>query len=540
MKKYIVLLLVCFGALYLPAQEETSKPAEEFYSTNTIEEVNIFFLEENWQYLMDTLRKNGNRWLIGNVEINGTKYKNVGVQFAESHAFQPGEKRNSLVVKLNLVDRVQNHLGYQTLHFSSAKRDPSMIREVLGFEIARSYFPSPKANYAKVNINGDFYGLLVNIENVDNKFLEENFGESGGTLVKADPDLYPDAPSTCKVNVYSSLVHEDNVRCYFYNYKLKSEYGWDELMRLTDILNNKPDDIEKILNVDQTLWMLAFNNVLVNLSSYSGKISENFFLYQDNSGRFSPVIWDLNLAFGSFKNTGSGSDLNLQTSTNMSPLLHEKNLSKPLISKLLSNPTYKKMYLSHMRSITHDWFVSGKYLERAEELQRLIQVPVSNDNNKFYNWDEFQRSLISTVGKRSKIPGIAELMKERARYLKKEKVISVFPPKFLSQEVQRRERLSNKEVKSFKILAEMSKYTKKVDVFYRFEGETSFSQATMLDDGKSSDGKKGDGMFGVEIEPKNGSTAIEYYLRGENASLMSFDPPNYFFELHKMSLGQLN
>lgn len=533
-------MLFYFAVGQVIGQEETINSSKDFYSTAEVQEVNITFLEDNWQYLLDTLRKNGNRWLIGNIEINGSKYKNVGVQVAESHAFQPGEKRNSLVVKLNMIDRIQNHQGYKTLHFSSAKRDPSMIREVLGFEIARSYFPSPKANYAKVNVNGSLYGLLVNIENVDNKFLEENFGESGGTLIKADPELYPDAPSTCKVNVYSSLVHEDDVRCYLFNYKLKSEYGWDELMKLTDILNNKMDNIADILNVDQTLWMLAFNNVLVNLSSYSGKISENFFLYQDKNGRFNPVIWDLNLAFGSFKNTGSGSDLNLQTSTRMSPLLHEKNLSKPLISKLLANPTYKKMYLSHIRSITHDWFVSGKYLERAEELQRLIQVPVSNDNNKFYNWDEFKGSLTATVGKKSKIPGIAELMKERARYLKKEKDISVFPPKFLSQEVQRRERLSNKEVKSFKILAEMSKYTKKVDVFYKFDGDAEFSQATMLDDGKNSDGKKGDGMFGVEIKPKNGKTSIEYYLRGENASLMSFDPPNYFFQLHKMSLGQLN
>ncbi|MBK7338404.1 MAG: CotH kinase family protein [Saprospirales bacterium] len=46
------------------------------------------------------------------------------------------------------------------------------------------------------------------------------------------------------------------------------------------------------------LWMLAINNVLVNLDSYVGGFAQNYYLYRDSTGIFHPVIWDLNLALG--------------------------------------------------------------------------------------------------------------------------------------------------------------------------------------------------------------------------------------------------
>ncbi|MBK8428777.1 MAG: CotH kinase family protein [Lewinellaceae bacterium] len=60
-------------------------------------------------------------------------------------------------------------------------------------------------------------------------------------------------------------------------------------------------------------------------SSYTGNYSQNYYLYKDNFGRFQPVHWDLNLAFGSFKNTGKGSDLEIEDLQTLDPLLHADN-----------------------------------------------------------------------------------------------------------------------------------------------------------------------------------------------------------------------
>ena len=95
------------------------------------------------------------------------------------------------------------------------------------------------------------------------------------------PDLKSVAPDGCKKNVFAALIHEPDAACYLNNYELVGENGWDDLIQLTKTLAQNPGKIDRILNVDQALWMLAFNNVLVNLSSYSGRQSQNYYLYQD-------------------------------------------------------------------------------------------------------------------------------------------------------------------------------------------------------------------------------------------------------------------
>ena len=36
---------------------------------------------------------------------------------------------------------------------------------------------------------------------------------------------------------------------------MKSENGWSELYNLIDTLNNFPDSLLNLLNIDRTLWM---------------------------------------------------------------------------------------------------------------------------------------------------------------------------------------------------------------------------------------------------------------------------------------------
>ncbi|MEZ4981533.1 MAG: CotH kinase family protein [Saprospiraceae bacterium] len=102
---------------------------------------------------------------------------------------------------INLVDREQTYHGIKTIRLSNATRDPSMVREVLGFEIARDYMTAPLANYLNLDINGEPYGLLINIQGVDEVFLNEHFNTSDGVFVKADPPLNEEAPVGCKKNI---------------------------------------------------------------------------------------------------------------------------------------------------------------------------------------------------------------------------------------------------------------------------------------------------------------------------------------------------
>jgi len=532
-------LFLTFGLQIGFSQDKPSEP--DFFETDKVQDIKITFRQDNWSYFLDSLRFNGNGLLAGTVEMNGQKFEGAGVRYRGSKSFAPGATRNPLHIELDFTNKDQHLQGYKTIKLSNTLRDPSLLREVLGYEIARTYMPAPKANFARVTINGKYYGLMANVESVEEpKFLERYFGNSSNAFFKVNQDAGDKTPAGCKNNIYGSLEYDKLIPCYENNFEKISEHGTKELIELTRILNEEPEKIGTILNVDEALWMLAFNNITVNLSSYTGQHSVNYHLYQDNNGRFNTITWDLNLAFGSFKNIGEGSDLKLKQLQELDPLLQENNPTKPLISKLLENQLYRKMYLSHIRTILNDYFLSGKFEERAKTLQNLIRTDVANDTNKYYEMADFDNSLTKTVGKKSKIPGLLELMAKRAIYLKTHPDLAIYPPDIMNVQVETRKPLSSKRLEHFSITAKVDKFPKRVQLFYRLDGTGPFSEVTMLDDGKNDDGTAENGVFGITIVPQNNEQSIEYYIVAENAGLFSFSPAAYMWEKHVTTLETLN
>ncbi len=533
MKQTISTLVIFLTACLQFLVSQGQQPTPDFFRTDKIQDIKINFDGDDWPYTLDSLRFNGDGFMVGSVEINGRTFEGAGIQYRGTKSFRTGAGRNPFNIRLNYTHKDQNLGGYTTLKLSSALRDPSLVREVLGYEIARSYMPAPYANYAKLTINGEYYGLLVNIESVqDPAFRLRYFGQADNPFFKVNEVPKNENIAGCKHNIYGSLQYDESPKCYANNFIKLSEHGTKDLMALAKTLNENTKEIEAKLNVDATLWMLAFNNVLVNLSSYSGSKSVNYFLYQDNKGRFTPIIWDMNLAFGSYKNTGNGSDIKTRQLFSLDPLLHENNTTKPLISKLLADPYYKKVYLSHLRTILFDHFANGKYLERAKELQQLIKVDLINDQNKFYEISDFENSLNKVIGKRSKIPGLEWLMSKRSNYLKKHPQIAVFPSQINNVEVAARERMSNKQVTNFKITASVGQFPKKVTLMYRTGSGGGFSAMNMT--------SNENGEFEAIVTPKKGQRSIDYYIIAENASMISYSPANYMWDQHHTTLEEIN
>jgi len=533
MKQTILTLLFLMTTCIQILISQQLSPTPDFYKTDEIQDIKITFAEDDWQYTLDSLRFNGDGFLMGTVEINGQVFKGAGVQYRGTKSFRTGALRNPFNIQLNYTDRSQNIEGYSSIKLSSALRDPSMVREVLGYEIARTYMPAPYANYTKLTINGEYYGLLVNIESVqDPAFRKRYFGHADNPFFKANEILKNEDATGCKNNIYGSLQYDVSPKCYTNNFTKLSEHGTNDLILLAKALHEDTDKIDERLNVDATLWMLAFNNVLVNLSSYSGHKSVNYFLYQDDAGRFTPIIWDMNLAFGSYKNIGKGSDLKTRQLYSLDPMLHENNPAKPLISSLLADGFRKKLYLSHLRTILYDYFTNEKYLERAEELQSMIKTDLINDQNKFYEISDFENSLNKVIGKRSKIPGLEWLMSKRADFLKKYGAIAVFPSEINAVEVASREPMSSKQVLDFKVTANVGQFPKKVTLLYRFRNGDAFTSVHMS--------TKGNGDYEATITPKHGERSLDYYIIAENASMVSYSPANYMWDTHHITLDELN
>ena len=98
------------------------------------------------------------------------------------------------------------------------------------------------------------------------------------------------------------LQYYADTNCYKRAYEMQSSNDWTKLGNFLDTLNNYFTHIEDVMDIDRALWMMAFENVIVCLDGPINTIPHNFYLFQDNNGRFSPVLWDMNMAFGVFTN----------------------------------------------------------------------------------------------------------------------------------------------------------------------------------------------------------------------------------------------
>ncbi|MEL7221807.1 MAG: CotH kinase family protein, partial [Bacteroidota bacterium] len=476
----------------------------DFYNSDAIQTVRITFEADNWKYLLDSLRYNGEERLAADLSINNTAVSGASVRYRDSRSFTPNSRRNGLFIQLEGND----YQGYSTIDLSSALRDPSLIREVLAREIASSYFHTPAANFANVYINDEYYGLFINIEPIEAPFLTNAYGQEGGHVIYANPDIGNTPPEGCRKKVYGSLQFEKSYDCVEHNFDaLQGDIS--PVREIAYALTNSTASVDKIMDTDAALWMMAFNNVLVNLHSYSGQYANNYYLYRADDKKFRFILGELNLAFGSYKNDGkTASDLRTPQLLQLPTGLHSNNSERPLIKTLLANPFYLKQYHAHIRTILVEWVLSGKLENRAKALQTLISSAVEMDNGKYYDNTEFKNSLTETTGTRSRIPGLLAFMDKRANWLSSNEVYTLLPPVVSEVGVKGRERFSNKMLNSFNVHATVSGFPKKVYVYYRFNNNGPFSQMEMVDDGEHQDGKKSDGEYGAVLTPGERETTV--------------------------------
>ena len=119
-------------------------------------------------------------------DVDGKKYPNVGVHFRGMSSYMgvPAGSKRSLNVSLDMADAKQRLYGYKTLNLLNSHDDASLMSSVLYSHIARQYIPAPKANFVKVVINGESWGVYASVQQFDKEFLDENFKTTKGTRWK--------------------------------------------------------------------------------------------------------------------------------------------------------------------------------------------------------------------------------------------------------------------------------------------------------------------------------------------------------------------
>lgn len=510
--------------------------AQDFYAIDAIQEIRIYFSQPNWDYLLDSLNAADEdaRLIAPLLIINGVAFDSVGVKYKGNSSYNPNRPKNPFSIDLNeVID--QDYQGHTLIKLSNGFKDPSFLREALGYEIANQYMAAPKANYARVYVNDNYHGLYTNVESVKSKFLSERFYSSDNALFKCDPTMGAANPPGCPQPMGGGATftyHGADSTCYMRFYEIESDYGWNELVDAANVLNNTPINTHLAFDVDRILWMLAFNNILVNLDSYSGS-GHNYYAYKDDNGRFCPILWDLNETFGSFSNAGlPGPGLNLAQMQQLDPVLHINNPNRPFIQKILANPKYRKSYIAHMRTILAENFVNNNYQTRGQSLQALINTAVQEDVNKLYSYANFQSNLLNNVvSGNSTIPGIATLMEARETFLLSHPEWQHIPPAIANVNPGTTTAVIGNSVQ---ITATVSNATL-VRLRYRFTRAGIFVEAPMFDDGAHGDGAAGDGVYGASLTPGIAGKT-DYYIYAENNTAAMFSPQRAEHEFYTLTV----
>jgi spore coat protein CotH len=280
-------------------------PDAPLYDPSIVRTLFFEFEDTDWEKEMAEFH-NTDVDLPAKLTVDGKTYAGVGVRFRGMSSYMmigEGQKR-SLNVSIDYINEDQRLGGVRTLNLLNSHEDPSFLRPVLYSAIARNYLAVPKANFVRVVINGENWGIYANAEQFNKDFTKENFGSGKGARWKVDGSpmgrgslAYLGDDSKAYKGIYSIKTKDD-------------ETDWAALIRLTKVLNETPAEkleaaLAPILDIDGALKFLALENVLINNDGYWIRTSD-YSLYLDKDGKFHVVPHDFNETFSKPGGPGFG------------------------------------------------------------------------------------------------------------------------------------------------------------------------------------------------------------------------------------------
>lgn len=519
-------LVVVLAAL-LPWGGATAQA--DLYDEGSVREIHLTFTRADWRQALDSLYLVGEHGrLLGDVMIDGTLLRDVGVRFKGYSSYSPGRAKNPFNIDLNEVVQGQHYQGHKKLKLANVSYDPSFLRETLSYAIARCYMPASRANYADVYVNGEYVGLYTNVEDVGKDFVQRHFGSNDNPFFKGAP---PTVDLTGENANLSDSPGGDST-AYYGRYSMQSEHGWARLLNLIDVLNHAPEAVDSVLDVDRALWMHAFNYALINFDSYVG-YAQNYYLYEDDHRRWNPIVWDLNMSFASFRLTDASlfwNGFSIPQAITMDPLMHHNSISvlpRPLMRNLFQSPMHRRMYLAHLRTIVEEWFTSQLYRAHAEDLRTLISAHVLADTNKFFSHQAFLDNLDGTVQDLVAYVGVAELMDQRAAWLANYPGYAGAPVIGAPQHAPQDITVGGTMTITVPISGADTAF-----VAYRHRSSGPFQRLPLHDDGAHDDGAAGDGVFGTLVTTASG--LLQFYIYAENATAGRFSPERAEYVIHQV------
>lgn len=377
--------------------------------------VNIIMDPNDWQDMLDNAASE--EYYKCDAVVNGTAFYNVGIRpkgntSLSSIVNDPTTDRYSFKLEFDKYVEGQTCFGLDKLVLNNNYADTTNMKEAIAYDMfAYLGADSSLYNYAQISVNGDYWGVYLAIEAVEDSFLLRNYGVKSGDLYKPDsmqmgggknnkggnftPPERPDGDSNdnnggpgggfggfgssggCDLN-----YTDDDLDSYSEIWDAEvTDSSKASQKRVVAALKAAAEgtDLDDYLDIDNLLKYMAAHTFAVNLDSLSGNMAHNYYLYE-SSGVINLIPWDYNLSFGGMNSSDSDA-VNYAIDSPFS--------GTQFFDKILENEEYLAKYHEYLRILSKEYVQGGVFQQTYERIRSQIDELVSTDPNAFYTYDEY-------------------------------------------------------------------------------------------------------------------------------------------------------
>lgn len=162
----------------------------KLFDTSSILTVNILMDETDWNDMLENAT--AEEYYQCDVEVNGTTFYRVAIRpkgntSLTSIASDPTTDRYSFKLEFDHYVDGQTCFGLDKLILNNNYADATNMKEALIYDMYQ-YLGADASlyNYAKISVNGEYWGVYLALEAVEDSFMLRNYGAQSGELYKPE------------------------------------------------------------------------------------------------------------------------------------------------------------------------------------------------------------------------------------------------------------------------------------------------------------------------------------------------------------------
>ena len=258
-------------------------PSADFYDPAVVPDIRITLSPE----AIAALDADAGTYVAGDLQIGDVTLTNIGVRLKGEYNFRPLSGKAAFKLKLDEFVE-QEYAGLHRITLNNALEDPGFVAERLVYTAFRAAGVSaPRANSARVYVNGELYGLYVNIETEDKRFVARWHDDDSGNLYEERGfEFQPGNEDGFELETNEAANDRSDLTAFF----AAIEGATDE---------NLDTAIAPVLDVDQFLKAQALEGILDQWDGYAYTQfgPNNFRIYHEPAtGQFTYIPWGMDMS----------------------------------------------------------------------------------------------------------------------------------------------------------------------------------------------------------------------------------------------------